>query len=107
MADNSAFISFENKKVTLAIADGLAHLASDKAQERLTSELSRYLSHDITLTIQQESQGSTATLANERAEQKRSSQQQAIDSIHNDPVVDAIKQTFDARIIESTIKPLN
>ncbi|MBE9532568.1 MAG: DNA polymerase III subunit gamma/tau [Proteobacteria bacterium] len=107
LADNSAFITFENKQITLAIADGLAHLANDKAQERLASELSRYLSQDISLTIQQESQVSTATLANERAEQKQSSQQQAVDSIHNDPVVDAIKQTFDARIIESTIKPLN
>ncbi|NQY26920.1 MAG: DNA polymerase III subunit gamma/tau [Piscirickettsiaceae bacterium] len=107
LGDNSAFIKFENNQITLAIADGLAHLASDKAQERLTSELSRYLAQDIKLTIQQESQASTATLANERAEQKRSSQQQAVDSIHNDPIVAAIKQTFDARIIESTIKPLN
>ncbi len=107
LGDNSAFIKFENNKITLALSDGLSHLASGKAQERLTSELSRYLNQNITLLIQQESQANTATLANERAEQKRSSQQQAVDSIHNDPVVDAIKQTFDARIIESTIKPLD
>ena len=108
LGDNSAFLKFEDDKITLAIAPELAHLASEKAQERLSSELGRYLEQDINLIFQQDSQQqSKPTLATERAEQAKTSQQQAVNSIHNDPAVDAIKQAFDARIIESTIKPLN
>jgi DNA polymerase-3 subunit gamma/tau len=46
-------------------------------------------------------------LATERAEAQSIKQQQAVDSIHNDPTVEAIKKTFDAQVIESTIKPIN
>ena len=111
LADNSAFIMFEDNKVTLAIAPELAHLSSDKTQDRLAAALGKYLGQTIKLVFQQEAQVdsviATPTLAAERAHQTQLSQQNAVDAIHNDPAVDELKQAFNGRVIESTIKPLD
>jgi DNA polymerase-3 subunit gamma/tau len=111
LADNSAFIKFEDNKVTLAIAPELAHLSSDKTQDRLAAALGKYLGQAIKLVFQQEAQQdaitATPTLAAERAHQTQLSYQHAVDSIHNDPAVDELKQAFNGRVIETTIKPLD
>lgn len=49
LADNSAFIRIEDNKVTLAIAPELAHLSSDKTQERLAAALGKYLGQQSNL----------------------------------------------------------
>jgi DNA polymerase-3 subunit gamma/tau len=111
LADNSAFIKFEDNKVTLAIASELAHLSSDKTQDRLAAALGKYLGQAIKLVFQQEAQQdamtATPTLAAERAHKTQLSHQHAVDSIHNDPAVDELKQAFNGRVIETTIKPLD
>jgi DNA polymerase-3 subunit gamma/tau len=107
LADNASFVDFEAKTITLAIAPEFAHLASEKAISRLQSALSTELQSDIKLRIQQsEIQQVSPTLATERAEQSKLSQQNAVDSIHSDPAVAALKNAFNAEIIESTIKPI-
>jgi len=111
LADNSALIGYKDNKVTLTIAPELAHLTSDKTQDRLAIALSKYLGQTIKLVFQQETQqnsvSATPTLAAERAQQTKLSQQNAVDSIHNDPAVDELKQAFNGRVIESTIRPLD
>lgn len=107
-ADNCAFIEYQNQQITLTIAPELAHLASVKNQERLTASISQYLGQDVKLRLENtNSQQSTTTAASKRGEQAEIAQQRANDSIHNDPTVDALKEAFAARIIESTIKPIN
>jgi DNA polymerase-3 subunit gamma/tau len=107
-ADNCAFIEYQNQQITLTIAPELAHLASVKNQERLTASISQYLGQDVKLRLEDtNSQQSTTTAASKRAEQAEIAQQRANDSIHNDRTVDALKEAFGARIIESTIKPIN
>jgi len=107
LADNSAFIGFENGKVTLTIATELAHLAGKKPQERLEAALSQHLGQEVKLVFQDGvKSSSSSTLATERAEQASADQAQAKASIHNDPAVDAMKEAFGARVIESTIKPI-
>ncbi len=107
LADNSSFVEFEGKTISLAIAPELAHLANEKAVSRLQSALSTELQYDVKLRVQQdETQQSSATLANERTEQSKLSQQNAVDSIHNDPAVAALKNAFNGKVIESTIKPI-
>ena len=111
LADNSAFIKFEDNILALAIAPELAHLSSDKTQDRLAAALGKYLGQTIKLVFQQEAQQdammATPTLAAERAHQTQLSHQNAVDSIHNDPAVDELKQAFNGRVIETTIKPLD
>jgi DNA polymerase-3 subunit gamma/tau len=107
LADNASFVALEDKTISLAIAPEFAHLANDKAISRLQSALSTELQYDVKLRIQQdETQQSSPTLATERAEQSKVSQQNAKDSIHNDPAVAALKSAFNAEVIESTIKPI-
>ncbi len=109
LADNSAFISYHNNKITLAIAPELAHLVTPKAQERLSSVLMKHLGHEIQIEFQHDntpSQQASSTLAGERAEQAKLDQQKAIESITDDPAIEAIKQAFDARVMQSTIKPI-
>ncbi|MDF1587909.1 MAG: DNA polymerase III subunit gamma/tau [Gammaproteobacteria bacterium] len=108
LADNSAFVKCEDNHVTLHVTPELAHLATDKARERLENVLSKHLNQTIKVTLQESTeQATTTTLATARAEHAKSSQQHAVNSIHSDPAVDAIKQAFNARVIESTIKPLD
>ncbi len=109
LADNSAFIKFDNTKLYLSLAPELAHLATDKAKERLEQALQKYLSTQVSVIIKQDDvqHQASQTLATQQAEQQSSRQQQAVDSIHNDPAVDAIKQAFNAQVIESTIKPID
>ena len=108
LADNSAFIAYKGEKITLNITTELAHLVSEKAQQRLESVLGKYLEQTIKIIFQQNTvqEQSTATLAAERSEQTNINQQRATDSIHNDQAIDAMRQAFGARVIESTIKPL-
>ena len=107
LADNSAFIDFKDNNVTLAIAPELAHLASKKPQERLETGLSKSLGQTIKISfVDADTDQSSPTLATERAEHAVADQERAKASIHNDPTVDAIKSAFDARVIESTIKPI-
>jgi len=109
LADNSAFISFENSKISLSIAPELAHLATDKAKERLEKALQHHLKTTISIVIEQDDvkHQASQTLATQQAEHRTNRQQQAADSIHSDPAVDAIKQAFNGQVIESTIKPID
>ncbi len=106
LADNSAFVQFEQGKITLSISPELAHLASPKPIERLTAVLSKHLNQDVKLQFQENAAGESATLATERAEQAVIDQEQAKQAIANDPAVEALKNAFDARVIDNTIKPV-
>jgi len=109
LAVNSAFIKFENSKLSLSIAPELAHLATDKAKDRLESALKQHLNTAVSVVIEQDDvqHQASQTLATQQAQQRTNRQQQAAESIHNDPAVDAIKQAFNGQIIESTIKPID
>jgi len=106
LAENSAFVSFENETVTLSIASELAHLANKKSQDRLASALSKHLDTAIKLSFDESKASGSSTLATERAEQAVIAQERAKQAIHNDPTVNALKNAFDAKVIESTIKPI-
>jgi DNA polymerase-3 subunit gamma/tau len=73
----------------------------------LETGLSKSLGQTIKISfVDADTDQSSPTLATERAEQAVANQERAKASIHNDPTVDAIKSAFDARVIESTIKPI-
>lgn len=110
LADNCAFVRAEQQKVYLIHAKELAHLATPRAKERLELAINKHLQTSLQLIFETASDAQltgTYTLAAERAQDQSDKIQMAIDAIHNDPVVEKIKNTFNARIIENTIKPLN
>lgn len=109
LAENSAFIRTEQHAVHLSLSSELAHLATDKSKQRLQTALSSKLGEELKVVFVEP--GSDVkqgpTLAVERAEQAAEKQQQAVDAINNDPAVEIIKNTFNARIIEKSIKPID
>lgn len=109
LAENSAFIRCEQRTLQLALSSELAHLATAKSKERLEQALQKKLDQDVSVVFNHnaDSTQSGPTVAVERAEQLAFKQQQAIESIQNDPTIELIKNTFNARIIESTIKPID
>lgn len=110
LADHCAFVKAHNELITLLLAKELAHLATANAKAKLQAAVSKTLGHEVKLlfaTTDDKQNHSEPTLAGERAQQQADHQQQAEAAIHNDPVVEVIKNTFNARIIDSTIKPLN
>lgn len=110
LADHCAFVEAHEERITLLLAKDLSHLATENAKSRLQAAVSKNLGHDVKLqfeTTDKSHDTAPSTLAGERAQQHAEHQQQAEAAIHNDPVVEVIKNTFNARIIDSTIKPLN
>ena len=109
LADHCAFVDAEDDRITLLLAKELAHLATENAKSRLQAAVSKNLGYEVRLVFETTAKhkDSAPTLAGERAQQQADQQQQAVAAIHNDPVVEVIKNTFNARIIDSTIKPLN
>lgn len=109
LADNCALLSFDGQRIELYLAPELAHLATDKAHQRLQLAVSKQLNQSVEIVFAEpeNTPQTSSTLAIERAEHDSSRQQQAQHAIHNDPVVGMVKKVFNARIIENTIKPLN
>lgn len=109
LAENSAFVAAENQRVTLALQDGHRHLATEKTIERLQAALQKILNVPVSLhfTDAQTDSETAPTLASQRADADADRLEKARQSIANDPTLAMIKKTFNARIIESTIKPLD
>lgn len=109
LAENSALVKCEQQSVYLSLSPELGHLATDNSKQKLQKALSKKLGQDLKLVFADADITVEAgpTLAVERAEQQAVKQQQAVESIHNDPTVEIIKNTFNARIIENSIKPID
>jgi len=109
LADNCGFIKFENNKIHLSLAPAHAHLATDKTTQRLEKALQQLINDAVSLILQSDESQQTGskTLAAQQAEQQHVRQQKAANSIHNDPAIDALKDAFNGRVIESTIKPID
>jgi DNA polymerase III subunit gamma/tau len=107
LADHCAFIRTDNHKIYLSVAPELQHLANDKSVAKLQTAVSKQLQFEVTLVFTEATNmENVPTLAGERAQHAAELQQNAVDAIHNDPVVEQIKNAFNARIIDTTIKPL-
>jgi DNA polymerase-3 subunit gamma/tau len=107
LADHCAFIRTDNQKIYLSVAPELQHLTNEKSVAKLQAAVSKQLDVEVILVFTEATDTENVpTLAAERAQQAAELHQNAVDAIHNDPVVEQIKNAFNARIIDTTIKPL-
>lgn len=107
LADHCAFVRADNHKIYLSVAPELQHLTNEKSVAKLQAAVSKQLDIEVILVFTEATDiENVPTLAAERAQQAAELQQSAVDAIHNDPVVEQIKNAFNARIIDTTIKPL-
>ncbi|NQY51549.1 MAG: DNA polymerase III subunit gamma/tau [Piscirickettsiaceae bacterium] len=106
LADNSVFISSIDDKIHLSLSPEFIHLATLKSKKCFNSALSKQLGYELSL-IFEKSIDSTDNPKDSSSKQSLMKQQLAIESIHNDPDVDAIRQAFDARVVESSIRSID
>ncbi len=109
LANNCAFVRSNRHEIYLSLLPELDHLATPKAQERLKLALSKRVGYKISIIFEQNKNSVNGhnSLTSEYAKQDTMKQQRAIASIHNDPAVNAMKQVFDAHIIENSIKSID
>ena len=93
LARQSELVRFEGKRMELAIAPGVKHLAESGYQDKLRTALSAYFGSDINLVV---------TVGGTRGD---TAQERAVAAIKQDRFVVEMMQQFDATIVETSINP--
>ena len=105
LAQHCELNSMENDYFKLTLPPAHKHLAEKPYQEKLKNALTDFFGRPIKLTIELGvTSGPTPVQVSQN--QKAEREQRAIESIEQDPFVRDLVEQFDAKVIESTIKPL-
>lgn len=105
LANNCVLASIDDSSCQLLL-DPSFHQIGSKAEENLKAALQNYYGKPLKLVItKQSSPQMTPALENQKAREDR--QQAAVDSINTDSNVQALKETFGARIMPGSIEPLD
>jgi DNA polymerase-3 subunit gamma/tau len=104
LAQHCELIGRDGARVELRIARAQQHLLNGPHQERLKAALEQHFGAKLRLSIQvaDDAGASPAAVA---ARDKQQRQAQAVAEIEQDPFVRELMETFDARVVDSTIKP--
>jgi DNA polymerase III subunit gamma/tau len=104
LAQHCELTARDGARVELRIARAHQHLLNGPHQERLKAALEQHFGTKLRLAIQvDDDTGSTPAAVADRERQQR--QAQAVAEIEQDPFVRELVETFDARVVDSTIKP--
>ena len=105
LAQHCELNSMENDHFKLTLPPAHKHLAEKPYQEKLKNALAEHFGRPFKLNIEL---GVTTgpTPVQVQQNQKAEREQRAIESIEQDPFVRDLVEQFDAKVIESTIKPL-
>ncbi len=105
LAQHCELNSMENDSFKLTLPTAHKHLAEKPYQEKLKNALTEHFGRPIKLNIELGiTTGPTPVQVSQN--QKAEREQRAIESIEQDPFVRDLVEQFDAKVIESTIKPL-
>ncbi|MCQ8129200.1 DNA polymerase III subunit gamma/tau [Methylomonas rivi] len=105
LANNCILDGMDDNICRLLIDPGFQRVGT-VAEEKLREALQKYYGRPLKLQITpQISQQLTPALEQQKAREDR--QQAAVDAIHADPNVQALRDEFDARILPGSIEPLN
>ena len=98
---------FEDRLVRLAIAPAHEHLADGMFVEQLEKRIGGVLGRDIRIKFERADAGAQAqTPAQQRARADSARQSAAEDAVHGDPIVRSLIETFDARVILDSVRPV-
>jgi DNA polymerase-3 subunit gamma/tau len=104
LAQHCELVARDAARVELRIARAHQHLLNGPHQERLRAALEQHFGAKLRLAIQVvDDIGATPAAIADRDKQQR--QAQAVAGIEQDPFVRELVETFDARVVDSTIKP--
>ncbi|WP_233843067.1 DNA polymerase III subunit gamma/tau [Dyella sp. 2HG41-7] len=106
LAQNSALRSREGHTLVLALQPTHMHLAVEPMVSQMADRLSEVMGEAIRLRFIGDSQGAVHTPAARAAEARSVAQSAAEESIEGDPLVQALKREFGARVVPQSIKPI-
>jgi DNA polymerase-3 subunit gamma/tau len=104
LADNCEFSGLYGDNVELAVPEEHKHLLEKPYTEKLQAALGQYFGRKLRLKITAGGRGQTPAAMENQERQARLAK--AIESIETDPFVRELVENFDARVNDSTIKPI-
>ncbi|RDS86533.1 DNA polymerase III subunit gamma/tau [Dyella psychrodurans] len=105
LAQNSALRGREGNTLVLALQPTHMHLAVEPMVSQIADRLSEVMGEQIRLRFIGDSQGAAHTPAARAASARSAAQSAAEASIEGDPLVQALKREFGARVVPQSIKP--
>jgi DNA polymerase-3 subunit gamma/tau len=103
LAQNCELVSSDGQGLVLCVHDVQKHLLEPRYQEMLKNALKERFGN---LQVRIDIGGSGNTPAAQLSQEKTQRQAHAEESIHNDPFVRGLVETFGATAIPSSIKPI-
>jgi DNA polymerase-3 subunit gamma/tau len=104
LADNCEFRKLEGDILELAVPEAHKHLLEKAYTDKLQAALEEFFGRRLRLKIT--SGGSGRTPAEIENQERQARLAKAIESIDSDPFVRELVENFDARVNDSTIKPI-
>ena len=105
LAQHCELVNRSASRIELSIAKAHEHLLDKPYQDKLKAALQQHFGNALRLSISVgEGSGNTPAEMGDRATQQH--QAEAIAEIEQDPFVRELVENFDARVVESTIKPI-
>lgn len=98
-------LEIRDKTAVLVVDEGHARLLNARHEDKILAGLRKRFGDALQLRVEPGSPGPHTPAAWEEA-RRRQRQQAAEEAIHNDPLVHAIVERFDARVVEESIRPL-
>jgi DNA polymerase III subunit gamma/tau len=106
LALNCAFEGADEGAIRLVLDPACAHLCSKNLEERLEQALQKYCGASLRLVMRVGApQAETPAQARSRAEADR--KQAAVQAIEQDPCVQALQETFNARVQPGSVRPVD
>jgi len=103
LAAHSVLMAWDGRQLTLEVDGKCASMLGSLAEDRLREALERHVGHPVRLVWEQGAAQDTP--AERKAVERQQREQQARNDIAGDPLVQAMQETFDAELIEESIRP--
>jgi DNA polymerase III subunit gamma/tau len=105
LAQNSALHQRDGQTLVLALQSTYMHLAVEPMVSQIAERISAVMGETVRLRFVSDSQGATETPAARAANARSAAQSAAEQSIEGDPLVQALKREFGARVVPQSVKP--
>jgi DNA polymerase-3 subunit gamma/tau len=106
LAQNAALRERDGNTLVLALQAAHMHLAVEPMVGQMADRISQALGEPIRLRFVSDENGNTQTPAARAASARSAAQSAAEQSIEEDPLVQALKRDFGARVVPGSVKPI-
>jgi DNA polymerase-3 subunit gamma/tau len=106
LAQNAALRERDGNTLVLALQAAHMHLAVEPMVGQMADRISQALGESIRLRFVSDENGGTQTPAARAASARSAAQSAAEQSIEEDPLVQALKRDFGARVVPGSVKPI-